>query len=288
MSKHFILNTGAQIPAIGFGTGTALFKKDATALVRLAIENGITHLDGAQMYDNEGTLGAGVKASGKPRSELFITTKIFTLAPGQTITESLKASLARFGFDYVDLFLIHDPTKAPAGELGKWWAGMEEVYHAGLAKAIGVSNFQVEHINEILQTAKVVPAANQIEFHPYVWKAAEPIVKLCKEKGILIESYGGLTPIVRAPGGPLDPVLENIRSRLEKTDGIPVSAGQVLSKWILQKDAVVVTTSTKAERIQEFLVVENVSDLTQEELQAIDDAGSKLHKRVFMHHAFKD
>ncbi len=163
MSKRFILNTGAQIPAIGFGTGTALYKKDATALVRLAIDNGIIHLDGAQMYDNEDTLGAGVKASGKPRSELFITTKIFTLAPGQTILESLKASLARFGFDYVDLFLIHDPTKAPAGELGKWWAGMEEVYHAGLAKAIGVSNFQVEHINEILQTAKVVPAANQVK-----------------------------------------------------------------------------------------------------------------------------
>lgn len=164
MSKRFILNTGAQIPAIGFGTGTALYKKDATALVHLAIDNGITHLDGAQMYDNEDTLGAGVKASGKSRSELFITTKIFTLAPGQTILESLQASLARFGFDYVDLFLIHDPTKAPAGELGKWWAGMEEVYHAGLAKAIGVSNFRVEHINEILQTAKVVPAANQVKY----------------------------------------------------------------------------------------------------------------------------
>ncbi|KAF8201563.1 NADP-dependent oxidoreductase domain-containing protein [Pholiota molesta] len=285
MSKSFTLNTGAKIPAIGFGTGTALYNKDATKLVQLALETGITHLDGAQVYNNEDTLGAGIKASGKPRSELFVTTKLHVLSPGQTVKESLKASLVKLDLEYVDLFLIHDPTKA-GGDLAKWWAGLEEVYRDGLAKAIGVSNFKVEDLKVVLESGTVVPAANQIEFHPYVWKAAEPIVKLCQERGIIIESYGGLTPIVRAPGGPLDPVIASVLERLKKTSGVSVSAGQVLTKWIFQKGAVAVTTSTKAERIQEFLSVENLPDLTAEEIDAIEEAGSKLHKRVFMRHAF--
>ncbi|KAF8969856.1 NADP-dependent oxidoreductase domain-containing protein [Flammula alnicola] len=266
MTKSFTLNTGAKIPWLGFGTGTALYKKDATDLVRLAIDNGVTHLDGAQMYENEDSLGAGIRASGKPRSELFVTTKLRGLAPGVTVKQSLKESLAKLGLEYVDLFLIHDPTSAPAGELANWWKGLEEVYHEGLAKAIGVSNFKVEDLQIILESGKVIPAANQIELHPYVWKAAEPIVKLSQEKGIVIE-------------WPLDPVIAVIRERLEKTRGKSVSAGQVLTKWLLQKDVVVVTTSTKAERIQEFLDAEN-------EIQAIDEGGSKLHKRIFMRHVF--
>jgi diketogulonate reductase-like aldo/keto reductase len=163
MSKSFTLNTGSSIPWLGFGTGTALFGKDAASLVKQAIDNGIIHLDGAQMYNNEETLGAGIKASGKSRSELFITTKLNGLAPGVTIKESLQESLSKLGLEYVDLFLIHDPTKASReGELAAWWKGMEEVYHAGFAKAVGISNFMVKHIETILKDATVIPAANQV------------------------------------------------------------------------------------------------------------------------------
>lgn len=164
MSKiRFTLNTGTTIPWLGFGTGTALYGKDAANLVRLAIENGITHLDGAQMYNNEDTLGAGIKASGKPRSDLFVTTKLKNLAPGESVKDSLKASLARLGLDYVDLFLIHDPTPATKeGKLAEWWEGMEEVHKEGLAKNIGVSNFKVEDLKIVLDTGKIIPAANQV------------------------------------------------------------------------------------------------------------------------------
>ncbi|KAF5330572.1 hypothetical protein D9619_005904 [Psilocybe cf. subviscida] len=287
MTKTFALNTGSSIPWLGFGTGTALYGKDAANLVKQAIDNGITHLDGAQMYRNEETLGAGIKASGKPRSELFITTKLHVLAPGVTIKESLQESLSKLGLEYVDLFLIHDPTKAPGEEgLAAQWKGMEEVYHAGLAKAVGISNFTVKHLETILKDATVIPAANQIELHPHVWKAAKPIVDLCKEKGIVVESYGGLTPIVRVTGGPLDPVLEKIRDRLQKDYGKPVNIGQVLTKWILAKGAVVVTTTTKVQRIHEFQDVENIPDLTPEEVEAIEEAGAKLHHRQFMGQAF--
>jgi len=279
----------ARFPSLGFGTGTALYGKDAADFVRVAIENNITHLDGAQMYNNEDTLGAGIKASGKSRSELFVVTKLNTLQPGQTVKESLEGSLAKLSLDYVDLFLIHTPAQSRKGKnLSQVWAGMEEVKQAGLAKSIGVSNFKVEDLKIILETAKVVPSVNQIEFHPYVYKAAEPIFKFCQEHGILIESFGGQTPIVRVKGGPIDPVLASIRERLEKTRGGPVSTGQVLSKWILSKDAVVITTTSKQSRIEEFLDTENVPDLTAEEVDAIETAGAKLHKRIYLPHLFDE
>ena len=165
MTKTFTLNDGSKVPWLAFGTGTALYKQDATDLVRTAIENNITHLDGAQVYNNEDTLGAGIKASGKSRSELFVVTKIDSLQAGQTVKDSLKVSLAKLGLDYVDLFLIHSPYQIEAKKeknLSQWWEGMEEVKKAGLAKSIGVSNFYVEELEVILKTAKVVPSVNQV------------------------------------------------------------------------------------------------------------------------------
>lgn len=258
--QTFTLNDGSRIPWLGFGTGTALFGKDATNAIRIAIDNGITHLDGAQMYGNESSLGAGIRASGKPRSDLYVVTKLHNLSPGQTVKQSLEESLRKLGLDYVDLFLIHSPSPANRdGTLKDIWQGMEEAHKAGLARSIGVSNHQVEDLKTILDSGSVVPAVNQvstvckgtpmtdvdqreqIELHPYVWKAAEPIVKFDQENGIVTASYGGQTPLVRAAGGPLDAVLHSICERLEETRGHLVTTGQVLSKWILQKGAIVVT-----------------------------------------------
>jgi diketogulonate reductase-like aldo/keto reductase len=163
MTKSFTLNDGSKIPWLAFGTGTALSYKDATESVRVAIENNITHLDCAQWYNNEEGLGAGIKASKKPRSEIFVVTKINILQPNQTIKESLKISLAKLDLDYVDLFLIHTPAQGrKENSLSQWWEGMEEVKHAGLAKSIGVSNFKVEDLEVILKTAKVIPSVNQV------------------------------------------------------------------------------------------------------------------------------
>ncbi|KAG2020024.1 aldo-keto reductase, variant 2 [Coprinopsis cinerea AmutBmut pab1-1] len=239
------LNDGNQIPWLGFGTGTALYNKDATDNVRLALDNGVVHLDGAQVYGNEESIGAAIKATGKPRSELFITTKLkpgLGFAPGQSVKETLQESLKKLGIDYVDLFLVHSPSPAnKEGRLQDLWRQVEGMKRDGLAKSIGVSNFRVEDLNTILSTAEIVPAVNQIELHPYVWKQAEPIYNLNKEKGIVTASYSGLTPLTHAVGGPLDAVLPDIRARLEKARGAPVSTGQVLTKWLLQKGVVVIT-----------------------------------------------
>ncbi|KAG6860950.1 hypothetical protein C0995_005614 [Termitomyces sp. Mi166 len=285
--RTITLNDGTAIPWLAFGTGTALYGKNAAEPIRVAIENGITHLDGAQAYNNEDSIGAGVKASGKPRSELFIVTKLKALGPGQTVKQALEESLTKLAVDYVDLFLIHSPHPAnQQGKLKDLWKAMEGVKKEGLVKSIGVSNFRVEDLKDILEIAEVVPAVNQIELHPYVWKAAEPIVKFSKEKGIVIASYGGQTPVARVPGGPVDEVLVRIRERIQTTYGQSVTHGQILSKWLIQKDIIVVTTTSKVSRMKEFLATEAVPDLTAEEIQKIEEAGGKLHKRIFMRQVF--
>lgn len=158
------LNDGSNVPWIAFGTGTALFNKDATQAIVVAIQNGFTHLDGAQMYRNEDTLGAGIVAAGKPRSELYITTKLATLAPSETPKSALEESLKKLGVSYVDLYLVHSP-KQHATRLKEVWKGMEEAKKAGLTKSIGVSNFTADHLKEILEVATIPPAVNQVEIH---------------------------------------------------------------------------------------------------------------------------
>ncbi|KAH7911497.1 NADP-dependent oxidoreductase domain-containing protein [Hygrophoropsis aurantiaca] len=276
-------NDGHQVPWIAFGTGTALYQQDATEAVKIALENGFTHLDGAQMYNNETTLGAGIVASGKPRSEIFVTTKLTKLQSGQTAKTALEDSLKKLGLQQVDLYLIHSPSHHQGpGRLGQVWKEMEECQSEGLTKSIGVSNFQPQHLKEILEVGSISPAVNQIELHPYVWKSLQSVLDMHAKHGIVTSSYGGLSPLFREKGGPLDPVVEKIRSRLETTRGSPVSDGQVLNKWMQQKKILVVTTSSKPKRIREYLDTINVPDLTPEESDLIETTGSKLHKKFFV------
>ncbi|OBZ75615.1 NAD/NADP-dependent indole-3-acetaldehyde reductase [Grifola frondosa] len=274
------LNDGNRIPWLGFGTGTALYLKDAEQAVLTAINNGIIHLDGAQMYGNEESLGAAIAASGKTRSSLYVTTKLDKLREGQTVREAFLESLGKLKLDYVDLYLIHMPV-AHEGRLKAVWKEFEALKKEGLAKSIGVSNFRVRDLEELLDGATVVPAVNQIEYHPYVVKAAQPVIEYMKKHGILPTSYGGLTPIVRFKGGPVDPVLSSIRERLQKTSGKPVTEGQVLGLWLRAKGIPEITTTSKVERIKEYIATETLPDLTVEEVHAIDEAGSQVHHRVF-------
>ncbi|KAH9952058.1 Aldo/keto reductase [Amylocystis lapponica] len=273
------LNDGNTIPWLAFGTGTALYGKDSDKSVQQAIEAGIVHLDGAQSYGNEDTLGAGVVASGKPRASLFITTKLAALPAGKSVRDTLLLSLKKLQTDYVDLFLIHSPVEQK--DLKSVWKQFEELQKEGLAKSIGVSNFRVQDFEVIADGATVVPAVNQIEYHPYLFKASKPVVEYAKKHNILLTSFGGLGPITRWKGGPLDPVLATIRARVEKTAGQPVTEVQVLQLWLRAKKIPAITTSTKLERVKEYLATVTLPGLTDEEVLAIDDAGSKAHHRAF-------
>jgi len=163
MSKRIILNDGHDIPWLGFGTGSVHYHKNVTQLVSQVIEAGVTHFDGAQGYQNEHSLGEGIWVSGTPRSSLFLTTKLHLLSGDQTVKDALTESLKKLGFTYVDLFLIHDPTPHQReGRLKEIWTQMEQVKDEGLAKSIGVSNFKVSDLEEILPGAKIIPSVNQV------------------------------------------------------------------------------------------------------------------------------
>ncbi|KAI0747281.1 NADP-dependent oxidoreductase domain-containing protein [Irpex lacteus] len=274
------LNDGHTIPALAIGTGTALYNKDATNAIAVAIQSGFTHLDTAQMYNNEASVGDGIIKSGHDRSQLYVTTKLGKLPAGTSVEESLKESLGKLKLEYVDLFLIHNPVDHP--DLKGLWKEFEGVKEKGLTKSIGVSNFQPKHLNEILEVATVPPAVNQIEYHPYVFKASSGIIDVHKQHNIIGASYGGLTPIVRAPGKGIEPVLDKIVDRLAKEVGHPVTQGQVLQLWLRKKGFVVVTTTSKVERLQEYLLVNRLPDITSEEEEEIDTVGSKVHFRQFM------
>jgi len=167
------------------------------------------------------------------------------------------------------------------GRLKEVWKGFEEVKKLGLAKSIGVSNAGIPELKEIFEVATIIPAVNQLEFHPYFFKVAGPIHEFNKKHGILTTSYSGLTPIVRARGGPLDPVLASIRDRLERSSGKPVTEGQVLGKWLLQKGIVFVTTTSKEERLDEYLGVASAPYLTGDDMKLIDVTGLKHFVQVW-------
>ncbi|KZT32441.1 Aldo/keto reductase [Sistotremastrum suecicum HHB10207 ss-3] len=274
------LNDGHAIPIIGFGTGTALYGKAADAAVTQAINVGFRHLDGAQMYKNEDSLGVAISQFA-PRSSLFVTTKLGKATP-ETVRELFLDSLKKLQVDYVDLFLIHTPTLID-GKIKETWAELEKLKEEGLAKSIGVSNFRVKDLQELLAHAKIVPAINQIEFHPYVITQAQRILDFSNKHNIVIESYGGLTSVFRRPGGPVDAVVAKIKQRLVDVSGNSgITDGQVILKWLQAKGIVAVTTSSKKERLEEYLETYNLPDLKSEEVQEIDAAGTSEKFRQFV------
>ncbi|KZP01250.1 Aldo/keto reductase [Calocera viscosa TUFC12733] len=275
----FKLLDGTTIPQLAFGTGTALYQKNVVEPVLAAIKANYTHIDAAQVYGNEDSVGDAIAQAGLPRDQLYVTTKVVKLDPGETVTQSIKGSLAKLKLDYVDLFLIHSPTgfEAP-GRLEEVWQGLEEVKDKGLAKSIGVSNFRIKDFHRVLKIAKYKPVVNQIEFHPYVYKQLLPLLKFQEEHGILTESFGGLTPVTKKPDGPLSPVLKELAKKIGGTEV------QVLLKWQEQKGIVDVTTTTKVERLNEYLGAYSLPNLSDADIKAIDDAGAKLHSRHFARH----
>jgi diketogulonate reductase-like aldo/keto reductase len=156
------LNGGTTIPLLAFGTGTSHFGTDVQDTVTKAINAGFTHFDGAQLYKNEEYLGAGIAAAGKPREQLFITTKLGKPAEGKTVRDTLVESLKKLRLDYVNLFLIHIPSHFPGG-LKEVWKEMEAVKKEGLTRSIGVSNFRSAQLREILDGSEIPPAINQVD-----------------------------------------------------------------------------------------------------------------------------
>lgn len=221
-------------------------------------------------YGNEAAVGESIKASGVPRESLFITTKV-TGYPGQDVESAFSTSLQKLGTDYVDLYLIHLPYVAP-DEMPAFWSQLEAIHASGRARSIGVSNFLQKHLETLLQTAKIKPAINQIEYHPYLQHG--DLVRYCQERDIPVSGYGALTAITKAQPGPVDDIYADLAAKYG------VGENDIAIKWCIDQGLAVITTSSNPDRLNGFRNNLAKFTLESEEIQRISELGRKKHFRV--------
>lgn len=254
LQDRVVLNNGVDMPGFGLGVFKVPEGSDVEDSVKAALRLGYRSIDTATAYHNEAGVGKGIRASGIPRDQLFITSKIWN--PDQGYEQAFKAfdaSLAELGLDYLDLYLIHWPVK---GKYIDTWRAMVEIYGTGKARAIGVSNFQIHHLQDILALDSVVPAINQVEMHPLLIQAQ--LRRFCKDHHIQVESW---SPLMR---GNLDiPLLQELAGKYHK------SPAQIVLRWHVQHDVVVIPKSVHEERILENSLIFDFS-LSDADIQAID------------------
>lgn len=259
--KTYRMNNGLLIPAIGFGT----FDADGEELyqaVLSALQAGYRHIDTATYYGNEESIGRAIKDSGVPREELFVTTKLWNDAHGyEEAKVALQASLDRLQLDYLDLYLIHWPN--PVHLRDCWqsanadtWRAMEEMVEAGLIRTIGVSNFMIHHMEELLKTAKTIPAVNQIRLAPGVYQAE--IVDYCREKGIVLEAW---SPLGRGE-------LFSHPTMLALAEKYGKSVAQIALSWSWSQDFLPLPKSITPSRIRENLEFQDIR-LSEEDIASI-------------------
>jgi diketogulonate reductase-like aldo/keto reductase len=252
-----VLADGSEIPLLGLGVWQVPNGPECVNAVRWALELGYRHIDTAQAYGNEESVGRGLRESGVPREEVFITTK-FDPAREDPEAEAQR-SLERLGVDQVDLYIIHWPQGGPT-----WaWPGMEGARERGYARSIGVSNFSVSELEQVMSVAESRPVVDQVQFSPFKYRRA--LLDACEERGVALEAYSPLGTGALVS----DPLVANVAGRAGR------SPAQVLLRWCVQRGIPVVAKSTHRNRIAEngqvFDFELSATDL--EDLDALDRTG---------------
>lgn len=259
LDSRIKLSDGNMMPILGLGTYRSGIGRQTRESVREAVDMGYRLIDTATVYGNERDVGAGIRESERDRSEVFVTTKLWNSDQGYESTKrAFLKSLEMLSTGYVDLYLIH----WPVGKLRKdSWKAMEELKNDNMARSIGVSNFTIEHLKDLMEGSNIVPSVNQVEFSPFTYQ--KDLHEFCRENGIQLQSYSPLTKAKK-----LDhPVVKRIADEVGKT------AAQVLLRWVLQKEIITIPKSTKPERIKENADIFDFS-LTSgqmEELSGLDE-----------------
>jgi len=236
--QNIILNNGVEMPILGFGVYQITDAKECEQCVYDALMAGYRLIDTAAAYLNEEAVGRAIKRSGVPREELFITTKLWIQDAGYERTKkAFEKSLKKLQLDYLDLYLIHQPF----GDVYGSWRAMEELYREGKIRAIGVSNFQMDRLVDLILHNEVVPAINQIETHPFCQQIES--AKLMKEYNVQIESWG---PFAEGRNNMFqNEVLLSLAEKYSK------SVAQVILRWLIQRGVVAIPKSVHKERIIE-------------------------------------
>ncbi len=258
MSEHItadgrarILSDGAHMPLLGLGVWEMRAGRECEDAVRWAVEAGYRHIDTAQIYRNEKSVGIGLRSSGVPRDEVYVTTKFFPQA--RDPVREAEASLRRLGIEYVDLYLVHWPEGGPT-----WaWAGMEQALERGLTRAIGVSNYGVDDLAAVLQVASTPPVVNQVLFNPFRFR--QRLFEACERHQIALEAYSPLTR-GRNLG---DETIGKIAARHGRTPA------QILLRWCLERNVAVIPKSCHRERIIENAQIFDFS-LDPEDIATLD------------------
>jgi 2,5-diketo-D-gluconate reductase A len=245
------LADGNRIPLLGLGVWQVPNGPECVNAVRWALELGYRHVDTAQAYGNEESVGQGLRESGVPREQVFITTKFY---PGRRdAAAEIERSLQRLGVDHIDLYIVHWPQRGPT-----WaWPGMEQARERGYARSIGVSNFDARELDEVSAAGSVKPAINQVQFSPFEYRRA--VLDACERNDVVLEAYSPL-----GTG-------RHLRDRTVRriAEGIGRTPAQVLLRWCLQRELPVIPKSTHRERIEENGQVFDFT-LSGEEMAALD------------------
>lgn len=269
--NSYTLSNNVSIPELGFGTWQTPNGDVAVSAVKKALEVGYRHIDTAQGYKNEDSVGQAIKESGIPREEIFLTTKLWNENHSyDLVLSSFEESLKKLQTDYIDLFLIHWPN--PVKFRDNWqsanaetWRAMEELYQAGKIKAIGVSNFLPHHFEELKKTATIFPMVNQIFLAP--GELQKEVVSYCQEHNVLLEAYSPL-----GTGKIFDvPEMQELSDKYGKT------IAQIAIRWSLQHDFLPLPKSVTPSRIEENLAVFDF-ELSDEGMQRIDQLDGVVGK----------
>ena len=260
------LNNGVEIPQVGLGVFQTKEGAEVERAVQVALEAGYRLIDTAAIYGNEVGVGRAIKASGLPREEIFVTTKLWNA--NHAYDDALRAfdeSLRKLDCGYVDLYLIHWPLPME-GKFTEAWKAMEELYRSERVRAIGVSNFKPHHLDTLLKEAETVPAVNQIELHPLFQQ--KETHAYCMEHDIVVESY---SPLMQAGEALEHPVIANLAEKHGRTPA------QVILRWHVQSGFIVIPKSANPERIYENFALFDF-ELSGDDMRQIEgmDQGQRI------------
>lgn len=256
------LNNGIEIPKIGLGVYQSPPGEPTFRVVKYALEIGYRHIDTAKIYGNESDVGKAVKESKIQREEIFVTTKLWNSDQGfdQTI-RAFDDSLQHLGLSYVDLYLIHWPVK---GKIIETWKAMVKILKEGKARAIGVSNYLIDELKETIQSSDILPAVNQIEYHPFLHQ--KELFNFCKENRIQVEAYSPLTRGKRLNHASII----KIAKKYNKT------SAQILIKWCIQQDIVAIPKSIHQNRILENIKIFDF-EIEEKDMETLNKLNENLH-----------
>jgi len=266
INSTITLNNGIEMPRLGLGVFRVEDSSELINVVKVAIKNGYRSIDGAAIYGNEEAMGEGIregiKEAGISRGDLFITSKVWNADLGYESTiAAYEASLNRLGVDYLDLYLIHWPVE---GKYKEAWKALEYLYKEGRVRAIGVSNFQVHHLQDLLGDAEIKPVINQVELHPYL--SQKKVREFCKENDIQVEAW---SPLMAGNGLLENEILKEIAKKYNKT------VAQIVLRWDLQSQVVTIPKSTNERRLIENIDVFDFN-LSKSDIDRIDSLNQDL------------